>query len=233
MVEAIKKKEPFVALQNVSKTYRDGSVQALDSVSLEIDKGEFVCITGPSGCGKSTLLNMLGLLDQPTQGSIWFLGNLVTKETNLDRLRSKEIGFVFQAFYLLPNLTAEENVQIPMMESSLPASERANRARDLLVQVGLEARKDHLPSQLSIGQRQRVAIARALANGPSLILADEPTGNLDRASGHEIVELLIRLHRDLQTTLVIVTHDHDLASRAERVIQMSDGKISDPYFKVH
>lgn len=217
--------QPLVSLKNVCKHYPNGKVDALDRLSIDIDAGEFVSIMGPSGCGKSTLLNMIGMLDRPTSGEIRFDGQRLAEANTLDHLRAREIGFVFQSFYLLPNLTAEENVQIPMFESERSRADRPVEARRLLDRVGLLSRASHLPSQLSIGQRQRVAIARALANGPRLILADEPTGSLDSQSGREIMELLSDLNATRQTTLVVVTHDQQVADCGGRVIHMRDGRI--------
>ncbi len=182
--------------EHVSRRYRDGDVNALADVSLEIRPGEYVAIIGPSGSGKSTLLNMLGALDEPTSGEVYFEGRPLSQWGSLDDFRSQKIGFVFQSFYLLPTLTAVENVQIPMFEGSLPLAERVRKATELLESVGLGHRADHRPNQLSVGERQRVAIARALANGPPLLLADEPTGNLDSHSGAEILNLFDRLHRE-------------------------------------
>jgi putative ABC transport system ATP-binding protein len=217
--------QPFVALQNVTKTYRDGNVRALDGVCLDIPAGQFVSIVGPSGCGKSTLLHMIGALDTPTSGEVLFRGVPLASIRDVDRLRSREIGFVFQSFYLLPNLTACENVQVPMFGDGQSDAARVAQADRLLGLVGLADRADHLPGQLSIGQRQRVAIARALANGPALVLADEPTGSLDSKSGGEVMNLLGSLHADRGTTLVVVTHDASVAARAERTIRMLDGRI--------
>ena len=215
----------MLALNEVTKTYEDGRVQALEGVSLEVAAGEFLSIMGPSGCGKSTLLNMLGALDRPTRGEVLFEGTALSQQKNLDQLRSQKIGFVFQSFYLLPNLSALENVQLPMFESQLPVAKRVQRASELLDLVGLEHRRTHLPYQLSIGQRQRVAIARALANEPSVILADEPTGSLDSHSGKEVMDLLAELNTSRNTTLVIVTHDEQVARRGKRLVRMLDGRI--------
>lgn len=215
----------MLALNEVTKTYEDGRVQALEGVSLEVAAGEFLAIMGPSGCGKSTLLNMLGALDRPTRGEVLFEGTALSQQKNLDQLRSQKIGFVFQSFYLLPNLSALENVQLPMFESQLPVAKRVQRASELLDLVGLEHRRTHLPNQLSIGQRQRVAIARALANEPSVILADEPTGSLDSHSGKEVMDLLAELNTSRNTTLVIVTHDEQVARRGKRLVRMLDGRI--------
>ncbi|MCA9133008.1 MAG: ABC transporter ATP-binding protein [Planctomycetales bacterium] len=225
MTEATQASQPLLSLRAVRKTYRDGQVEALRGVSLDIAAGEFVSIMGPSGCGKSTLLHLLGGLDRPTTGEILYRGQPLDSVADIDRLRAREIGFVFQSFYLLPNLTALENVQIPMFEGPLPLGQRVAEARRLLALVGLQHRESHLPQQLSIGQRQRVAIARALANGPCLILADEPTGSLDSQSGQEILDILADLHRRQQTTLILVTHDPLVAERGQRLIRLLDGDI--------
>lgn len=214
----------LIALTGVSKYYPDGDVRALSSINLTIGEGEFVTIVGPSGCGKSTLLHLLGGLDTPTQGDVHFRGKSL-RDCNLNHYRSQDIGFVFQSFYLLPNLTALENVQIPMFGGPLSASQRATEARRLLDSVGLGNRLSHLPNQLSVGQRQRVAIARSIANRPSILLADEPTGSLDSASGQEVMELLVGLNEQEQTTLVVVTHDDGIARRGRRIIRMLDGAI--------
>ena len=222
---SVANKTALVSLRDVSKTYMDGNVQALRDVTLEIDTGEFVTIVGPSGCGKSTLLHLLGGLDRPTSGEVRLRGTAVDRNTNLDQWRSRNVGFVFQSFYLLPNLTAAENVQLPMFEGKRSPTERSTAAKDLLELVGLADRIHHLPNQLSIGQRQRVAIARALANQPLLVLADEPTGSLDSHNGREIMELLQRLNAEQSTALVIVTHDERFAGLGKRQIRMLDGSI--------
>jgi putative ABC transport system ATP-binding protein len=210
--------------EGLVKHYADGNVLALRGVSLEIAPADFVAITGPSGCGKSTLLHLLGGLDRPTQGEVCFRGEPLSR-LDLDTFRAREVGFVFQSFHLLPTLTAIENVQIPMFEGPWPRRERAQRAGQLLDEVGLTHRRDHRPGQLSVGERQRVAIARALANEPSLLLADEPTGNLDSQSQEEILRLLDQLRQRRRLTLVIVTHSHDVAQAAVRRIPMKDGQI--------
>jgi putative ABC transport system ATP-binding protein len=201
-------------------------VTALRGVSLTVTAGEYCAIVGPSGCGKSTLLTLLGGLDLPTTGSVALLGTATTglDDRTLTRLRLERIGFVFQRFHLLPVLTARENVELPMAELGVGKSERRARADELLAYVGLAERTSHRVTQLSGGEMQRVAIARALANKPALILADEPTGELDAATGSEILALFRRLHAD-GTTLVVVTHDDRLAAEAGRVIRMQDGRI--------
>jgi ABC-type lipoprotein export system ATPase subunit len=211
--------------RGLKKDYDEGQVQALRGVDVRIRQGEFVAIIGPSGCGKSTLLQMLGALDLPSGGSLLYRGNSLTELRDPAAYRAQEIGFIFQAFHLLPTLTAAENVQIPMFETKRPLPERKSRAVELLKAVGLEQRVHHYPSKLSGGERQRVAIARSLANGPSVLLADEPTGNLDSANAHLILELLVRIQREQQMTMVLVTHDLTIAARASRTIQMKDGQI--------
>jgi ABC-type lipoprotein export system ATPase subunit len=227
MSEENRKAEPLISLRGVSKHYRDGDVWALENVSLDIFAGDYLAVMGPSGSGKSTMLNMMGALDRPSSGQVLLRGSSLDENTNLDRVRARELGFVFQSYYLLPNLTAIENVQIPMFEGDQSREQRRDEAFRLLQLVGLEDRINHLPSQLSIGQRQRVAVARALANGPSLILADEPTGALDSKSGDEIMGLLSQLNHEHGTTLVIVTHDQSVAERANQIIHLMDGKIVD------
>ena len=202
------------------------AVHALRGVSLEIEKGEYLAIVGPSGCGKSSLLNLLGAIDSPTSGTVEIegrnVGTLGDREVTNFRLR--HIGFVFQRFYLLPILTARENVELPMAEAGVSASERRQRSTELLRYVDLGERARHRPAQLSGGEQQRVAIARALANRPSLLLADEPTGELDAKTGQEIVSLFGRLNAD-GTTVVVVTHDESLARAARRIVHMRDGEI--------
>jgi ABC-type lipoprotein export system ATPase subunit len=209
----------------IAKKFDDGQVQALRGVDFRVAEGEFVAITGPSGCGKTTLLQMLGALDKPTSGRLLYRGISIPDLPDPSSYRALEIGFIFQAFHLLPTFTAQENVQIPMFENRLRASEREGRAVTLLTLVGLGHRLRHFPAQLSGGERQRVAIARSLANSPSVLLADEPTGNLDSANADLILELIIRLHREQNMTLVLVTHDMGIAERASRTIQMKDGRI--------
>jgi putative ABC transport system ATP-binding protein len=215
----------LLSVVHVSREYDDGAVQALKDVSLDIGAGEYVAIMGPSGSGKSTLLHLLGALDEPTSGDVMYEGKSLRQRSDLDRFRASTLGFVFQSFYLLPTLTALENVQIPMFESPLGPRERVAKATELLALVGMTHRDNHLPAKLSVGERQRVAIARALANDPKLLLADEPTGNLDTASGNVVLDLFDRLHRERGLTLVVITHDGRVAARAERTILLRDGQI--------
>lgn len=220
--------EVIVHAANVGRAFAmpAGAVIAVEDVTLSISQGEHTAISGPSGCGKSTLLHILGCVDTPSSGTLVFDGNDVS--TLNDRARSlirlRQIGFVFQRFYLLPMLTAAENVELPQAEAGIAKDERHSRSRELLDYVGLAHRADHRPSQLSGGEMQRVAIARALANRPRLLLADEPTGELDQATGEQVALLLDRVNAD-GTALVIVTHDPDLAGRARRVLTMRDGRI--------
>ncbi|MDX2184631.1 MAG: ABC transporter ATP-binding protein [Gemmatimonadaceae bacterium] len=202
------------------------AVHALRGLSVQIAAGDYVAIVGPSGCGKSTLLNLLGALDRPTQGAVRIRGTDVATldDRAATAFRLTSVGFVFQRFHLLPMLSAEENVALPMAEAGVPREARRARARELLAYVGLAGRADHRPTQLSGGEQQRVAIARALANRPALILADEPTGELDARTGAEIIALFERLNAD-GTTIVVVTHDDTLAAAARRVVQMRDGAI--------
>jgi ABC-type lipoprotein export system ATPase subunit len=207
----------------LKKDFDDGAVQALRSLDLQIPEGEFIAITGPSGCGKTTLLQLLGALDLPSAGTLLFKGTSIPDLPDPSAYRSREIGFVFQSFHLLPTFTALENVQIPMLENRMPGSKRKERARELLKSVGLERRLNHFPSKLSGGERQRVAIARSLANDPTVLLADEPTGNLDTDNAAMILELLTRIQQERRMTMVLVTHDDRVAHRAARIIHMIDG----------
>jgi putative ABC transport system ATP-binding protein len=195
-------------------------------VSMQIRKGEYVAIMGPSGSGKSTLMNLIGCLDTPTKGDYWLAGRLVSQldDDELAYIRNREIGFVFQTFNLLARATALHNVELPMIYNGTPSEERITRAKQALAQVDLSERMGHKPNELSGGQRQRVAIARALVNNPSILLADEPTGNLDSATGEEIMGLFARLHEN-GNTIILVTHEPDIAARAHRVIRVQDGKV--------
>ncbi len=219
-------KTVVVEAKNLTKVYvGDGHVRALDGVNLIIRQGEFVAVMGPSGSGKSTLLNLLGALDRPTGGICRVNGQDLTQVRDLDRFRSKTVGFVFQLHNLIPTLDARENVEIPLYEEHMSEAERRQRAEHLLELVGLAERIHFLPNQLSGGQRQRVAIARALANNPTIILADEPTGNLDSKSTGEIMDLLRRLNREQGTTIVVVTHNPAVARAVDRIITLRDGRI--------
>ena len=215
----------IVEIHGLKKSYENGQIVALNGVDLEIKKGEFVSIIGPSGSGKSTLLNMLGALDVADEGTVKVAGVDLTRTKDLSTFRSQEIGFVFQLHNLIPNLTALENVQIPMLESPLSGKKMEERAMELLRSVELEDKINQKPTKLSGGQRQRVAIARALVNHPSIILADEPTGSLDSKTGDIILNILKDLHKKENVTLVMVTHEPYVANMAERTITVRDGKI--------
>lgn len=217
--------ETVFEASGLKKDYDDGQVQALRGVDFRIGAGEFVAIVGPSGCGKTTLLQLLGALDKPTAGSLAYRGSSLPDRPDLAAYRAREIGFIFQSFHLLPTFTAAENVQLPMFETDRPRLDRRERATELLKAVGLERRYDHFPAKLSGGERQRVAIARSLANGPGVLLADEPTGNLDSENAHAILDLLSGLQRERAMTMILVTHDLTVARRASRAIRMKDGHI--------
>jgi len=218
--------EYLLYADGVHKSYPDGRVHALNGVSLGVRDTEFVAITGPSGCGKSTLLNLLGALDRPDSGEIYFRGEPLSTNRNLDAFRARQMGFVFQSFFLLPTLTALENIQVPMFEGErLSSHERKKKAEELLELVGLSGRAQHRSSQLSVGERQRVALARALANDPALLLADEPTGNLDSDNAARVLDLLATLRLERKLSLLIVTHSIEVAERADRIIRMKDGRV--------
>ena len=217
-----------ISIRGLEKVYRIGveRVHALRGVDLTINRGEFVAIMGPSGSGKSTLMNLIGCLDTPTAGDYWLSGHRVSEldDDELARIRNREIGFVFQTFNLLPRATSLHNVELPLIYSGVASEKRVEMARMALRHVDLENRMYHKPNELSGGQRQRVAIARALVNNPSILLADEPTGNLDTATGNEIMALFERLYQQ-GNTIVLVTHEHDIALHAHRVIHVRDGKV--------
>jgi putative ABC transport system ATP-binding protein len=217
-----------IKTEDLWKTYEMGTEQlhALRGVNIEISKGEYVAIMGPSGSGKSTLMNLIGCLDTPTRGNYWLAGRLVSQldDDELAYIRNKEIGFVFQTFNLLARATSLHNVELPMIYNGTPAEERLERAKKALQQVDLRDRMMHKPNELSGGQRQRVAVARALVNSPSILLADEPTGNLDSATGEEIMALFSKLHQS-GNTIILVTHELDIAAHAHRIIRLRDGKV--------
>lgn len=223
-------RKTVVEARDLRRDYDFGEerVHALRGVSFDIADGDYVAIVGPSGCGKSTLLNLIGAIDKPTSGAVRIRGVAASgmRDRDATEFRLRNIGFVFQRFYLMPTLTARENIELPMAEAGLKPAERAARARELLAYVALSHREKHRPSQLSGGEQQRVAIARALANKPALLLADEPTGELDAKTGAEIISLFGQLNQD-GTTIVVVTHDEELASSAKRKIHMRDGLIVD------
>ncbi|MDA0713626.1 MAG: ABC transporter ATP-binding protein [Bacteroidetes bacterium] len=220
--------EQIISVKDVFKLYRVGTqeVKALNGLSLDINKNEYVALMGPSGSGKSTLMNVIGALDSPTSGSYWLNGKDVSrmKDDDLAAVRNKEIGFVFQTFNLLPRYTALENVAMPLIYAQMPKKERTERAKEVLNMVGLGDRMDHRPNELSGGQRQRVAVARALVNKPSIILADEPTGNLDSKTSYEIMALFNDIHQR-GNTIILVTHEEDIARHAHRIVRLRDGVV--------
>ncbi|MDD9952737.1 MAG: ABC transporter ATP-binding protein [Candidatus Woesearchaeota archaeon] len=219
----------MIELKNVWKTYEMGDVKvhALRGINLKVHKGEFVAIIGPSGSGKSTAMNQIGCLDIPTKGSVFLSKKNISTldESDLAQIRGKKIGFIFQKFNLINTLTAKENIMLPMIFQDVPEDKRNKKAEALLKLVDLEERMDHRPNELSGGQQQRVAIARSLANDPEMILADEPTGNLDSKTGSSVLEFLKKLHKEKGTTIVMVTHDKHVAKQADRIETLKDGKI--------
>ena len=219
--------EPIIRIRGLVKTFEAGRVRALDGVDLDVARGEFIAIVGPSGCGKSTLLNLIAALDEPTEGSIVVAGHDLGRHRELNHYRAQDVGLVFQLDNLLPSLSARDNVQVPMFGQGRPAGERRARADELLRFVGLEGRAGTRPPQLSGGERQRVAIARALANGPGIVLADEPTGRLDSVTSERVMDLLESLRREQGVTVVVVTHETSVASRADRIVHMLDGRVVD------
>ncbi len=218
----------MIALENIEKVYRTETIEtvALQAINLSIREGEFISIMGPSGSGKSTLLNIIGLLDIPTEGSLSLGGSEVTSYTDreLARVRNERIGFIFQTFHLIDDLTVIDNVEVPLLYRRLSGSERRKLALRALERVGLNSRVNHFPSQLSGGQQQRVAIARAIVGNPKIILADEPTGNLDSQMGEEIMKILLDLNREERATVVMVTHDQRMAEKTERTVRLFDGR---------
>lgn len=225
--------EKLISVRDMCKIYNPGEneVRALDHVDLEMEKGEFVAIIGHSGSGKSTLMNMLGCLDVPTSGSYYLNGRDVStmKDNQLSEIRNREIGFIFQGFNLISNLTALENVELPLIYRGIGRVKRHKLAKEALIRVGLEKRMEHKPSEMSGGQQQRVAIARAIAAEPPVILADEPTGNLDSASTREIMDILKGLHK-AGRSVILITHDNEIAEQAKRVVRILDGKIVEDYY---
>lgn len=217
----------IIEIKNLKKSYEDGHIKALNGIDLTIEEGEFVSIIGPSGSGKSTLLNMLGALDLPDSGSINVAGYDLLSNTKLNEFRGDKLGFIFQLHNLIPNISVVENVEIPMFTKDWSSKQMRERALNLLDIVGLKDKAKQMPNKLSGGERQRVAIARALANEPSIILADEPTGSLDSKTSNKILKQLTKLHKEENVTLIVVTHDMNVAKLADRVIEVLDGKIID------
>ena len=217
--------DPALEARGVRKSYDQGRIEALRGADLSIARGEYVVIVGPSGSGKSTLLHLLGGLDTPTSGQVLFRNARLGSEIDLDAYRLRKVGFVFQAFHLMPSLRAVENVQLPMLATGRRGTDRAARGRELLKQMDMAHRAERYPNELSAGERQRVAIARALANNPEILLADEPTGNLDSASSARIMEILIGIQKERGMTLIVVTHDDEIAQAAPRRVHIRDGRV--------
>ena len=218
----------MLTLQNINKVYRTDTIEtlALNNISLSVGQGEFLSIMGPSGCGKSTLLNIMGLIDEPTQGQIEVAGQQIADYNSkaTARFRNQHLGFIFQSFHLINDLSVLDNVELPLLYRKVGSAERRRLAEEALEQVGLKNRMRHFPSQLSGGQKQRVAIARAIVGRPDIILADEPTGNLDSVMGNEVMDILLRLNESAGTTIVMVTHDERMAKKTHRLIRLSDGE---------
>lgn len=229
------RKVPIIELQNVFKTYLKGEVRvpALKGINLKIVRGEFISIMGPSGSGKSTLMNIIGCLDKPTKGKVFLSGIDTSKldENEIAQIRGKKIGFVFQQFNLINSLDAMKNIMLPMVFQSVPLNKRKQKARDLLERVGLKRRGKHKPSELSGGEIQRIAIARALVNDPEIILADEPTGNIDSKTGREVMKTISELNRKYKRTIVMVTHEQYIANYSKKIVRIRDGKIKRIFYK--
>jgi putative ABC transport system ATP-binding protein len=215
----------IIEVRGLRKAFEKGNIPALDGTDLTVRRGEFVAVIGPSGCGKSTLLHLIAALDHPDTGTIRVEGQALTEMRDLSVYRASKVGLVFQFHNLLPSLSAEENVQVPMIEINMSRRARRDRARALLAEVGLTGKEHHRPTELSGGERQRVAVARSLANDPLILLADEPTGNLDSASSGMVLDLLVRLRQERNLTVVLVTHDLSVAGRADRIVRMLDGRV--------
>jgi putative ABC transport system ATP-binding protein len=217
----------MITLNNISKVYQTKTIEtlALNKVSLDIQEGEFLSVMGPSGCGKSTLLNIMGLIDEPTEGSVTIAGQSISSynSKSIARFRNENLGFIFQSFHLINDLSVIDNVELPLLYRKMSARKRRQLAEEALTQVGLKNRMKHFPGQLSGGQKQRVAIARAIVGQPRIILADEPTGNLDSVMGNEIMEILLQLNREKKTTIVMVTHDENMANKTHRLVRLFDG----------
>ncbi|MEO0471501.1 MAG: ABC transporter ATP-binding protein [Bacteroidota bacterium] len=217
----------MISLQNISKVYRTQTIEtlALNEINLQVEEGEFLSIMGPSGCGKSTLLNIIGLLDEPSRGAVAIDGQSIDSYAtrHLARFRNEHLGFIFQSFHLINDLSVIDNVELPLLYRRISAAERRRLAEEALTQVGLKNRMKHFPNQLSGGQKQRVAIARAIVGKPSIILADEPTGNLDSVMGNEIMDILLQLNEEEGTTIVMVTHDESMARKTHRLVRLFDG----------
>lgn len=219
----------MISLKNIQKVYRTKTIEtlALDNINLEVEKGEFLSIMGPSGCGKSTLLNIIGLLDEPSSGDVVVAGQQIDNYTGkkIAAFRNLNLGFIFQSFHLINDLSVRDNVELPLLYRKVGAKKRRELAEEALTQVGLKNRMKHFPSQLSGGQKQRVAIARAVVGKPAILLADEPTGNLDSVMGNEVMDILLNLNEALQTTIVMVTHDESMARKTHRLVRLFDGSM--------